>query len=407
MKLTKSAIDKIAPPKSGAIFFWDDDLKGFGVRVTPSRKSYVAQGRVNGRTVRVTIGPHNPLTPDQARRLAKSHLGAMAGGIDHNRLRRKTDSQATTLGDAYDEYLKSKGDRLAESTKVDYAHAMNSAFGEWRKKPLVAINRDMIERKFDDESKKGKASANRKFRFLRALLNFAMEKYAVDGNPLIPSNPCQRLSALKKWHKIERRTRYIRPEQMKRWFDALKYRPDDSPHLNDVRDLCSLLILTGLREQEGASLRWNDVDLTQKMITIRRTKNSRIHRLPIGPWLTNALAYRRIQCGLSEFVFPAKSKQGHLVYHHKAVIKLVKLGGIDFRLHDLRRTFASVVNIKVRDASVYTIKRLLNHSSGTDVTAGYIQHDIEDLRSAMEIVEQTILNWADIRTSDQGSIPQP
>jgi hypothetical protein len=49
MKLTKTNIDRIARPIAGTTFYWDEDLIGFGLRVTPSRMTYVAQARVRGR----------------------------------------------------------------------------------------------------------------------------------------------------------------------------------------------------------------------------------------------------------------------------------------------------------------------------------------------------------------------
>lgn len=44
--------------------------------------------------------------------------------------------------------------------------------------------------------------------------------------------------------------------------------------------------------------------------------------------------------------------------------------------------------------SAYTVKRLMNHSSGGDVTAGYIQHPVETLREPMEMVERFVLRSA-------------
>ena len=47
---------------------WDDDIKGFGVRVHPTgRKVYIVNYRHEGRSVKATIGPHGPVTPAAAR----------------------------------------------------------------------------------------------------------------------------------------------------------------------------------------------------------------------------------------------------------------------------------------------------------------------------------------------------
>ena len=394
MKLTKRSVDAIKHPSQSQVFHWDDELPGFGLRVTPTRKTYIAQRRVAGRTVRVTLAPHGVYTPDQARKAALQKLGEMAGGVDHNQDRKRLEWQRITLNGAYEEYVAAK--RFSDNTLRDYKKAIDKGFPDWKKKPVVEINRAMIERRFDQLSKTGPAQANQMFRFLRALLNFAMEKYSTaKGEPLIPSNPCNRLTALKKWHRIERRTRYIEPEKLRQWFAALEHDRTDPAQRNAVRDLCALLILTGLREQEGASLQWDDVDLTGKRITIRNTKNHREHVLPIGGWLAALLARRRLGTGLSAYVFPADNKEGHLMNHRKDVLALCKQSGVEFRFHDLRRTFASIVNHHLeRSLSAYTVKKLLNHASGSDVTAGYIQFGAEDLREPMQLVENFVLKCA-------------
>jgi hypothetical protein len=63
----------------GEYFVWDRDLKGFGLRVQRTgEKSYVVKYRTGtGRgapTRRFTLGPAGNLTPDEARRLAKTML---------------------------------------------------------------------------------------------------------------------------------------------------------------------------------------------------------------------------------------------------------------------------------------------------------------------------------------------
>ena len=77
-KITKRRVDAVKNPDTGQAFLWDSELPGFGLRVTPTRKTYIVQSRVAGKTVRTTIGTHGPLTPDQARREAVKLLGEMA-----------------------------------------------------------------------------------------------------------------------------------------------------------------------------------------------------------------------------------------------------------------------------------------------------------------------------------------
>lgn len=70
MKLTKKAIENTPFPEAGQTFLWDDDLKGFGIRLTPTARTYVAQARVKGKTRRVSLGKHGVITLQQARKRA-------------------------------------------------------------------------------------------------------------------------------------------------------------------------------------------------------------------------------------------------------------------------------------------------------------------------------------------------
>ena len=84
--ITKRLVDALRPGR-GEYFVWDRDLKGFALRVQLSgEKSYVVKYRSgSGRgapTRRVTLGPVGTLTPDEARRLAKTTLGSVAHGLD-------------------------------------------------------------------------------------------------------------------------------------------------------------------------------------------------------------------------------------------------------------------------------------------------------------------------------------
>ena len=73
--ISKETVDALEQGASD-VFLWDDELRGFGVKITPKgRRSYVFQYRVGGReakTRRWTIGSHgNPWTPKSARVEAK------------------------------------------------------------------------------------------------------------------------------------------------------------------------------------------------------------------------------------------------------------------------------------------------------------------------------------------------
>ena len=71
--LTKNLAEKISPPRSGQLFLRDDEITGFGLRVTSNgAKSFVWEGRINGRTCRDTLGKFPDLSVMEARAKASS-----------------------------------------------------------------------------------------------------------------------------------------------------------------------------------------------------------------------------------------------------------------------------------------------------------------------------------------------
>ena len=72
-KLTKRTVEA-TQPQGRDYFLWDDDLPGFGLRIFGSgKRSYLIQYKAAGRTRRITIGPHGPITANQKATIGKSH----------------------------------------------------------------------------------------------------------------------------------------------------------------------------------------------------------------------------------------------------------------------------------------------------------------------------------------------
>ncbi len=122
MKLTKRSIDSLPLLETGQTLYWDDDLPGYGLRVTKGAKAFVVQRRVAGKTVRVTLGKYGQLTPDQARKLAVKNLAELVQGVNVNAEKEAEKVQCVTLEEAYRAYLASRD--LTASTCNDYEKAM-------------------------------------------------------------------------------------------------------------------------------------------------------------------------------------------------------------------------------------------------------------------------------------------
>lgn len=231
-----------------------------------------------------------------------------------------------------------------------------------------------------------KARANNAMRVLRALFNFAMYEYQTgDGQSIIMINPVKYLSHTRGWFRVDRKQTVIKPHQLANWYKGITQLVEGEAYRNALlwHDYFLLLLFTGMRKTEVSSLRWEDIDLKSKTITLQDTKNREVHTLPMSDFIYNLLDRRNRQ-RTSEFVFPADSKTGYINDPKKAVLKVVELSGVPFTLHDLRRTFATIA--EGLDLPAYALKRLLNHKMNNDVTAGYIMRDVERLRKPMQRV---------------------
>ena len=98
------------------------------------------------------------------------------------------------------------------------------------------------------------------------------------------------------------------------------------------------------------------------------------------------LMHQRRRASDSEWVFANPLTGTKITDPHRQIVNVIKNSGVPFSPHDLRRTFASIVSRLGDRLSYYTTKRLLNHRT-SDVTQGYIQFDLEQLRGAMQAVE--------------------
>jgi integrase len=151
-----------------------------------------------------------------------------------------------------------------------------------------------------------------------------------------------------------------------------------------ARDYLQLVLLTGLRRGEALGLKWGDVDLVGRTLTVRDTKNGRDHTpVPLPGYLT-ALLGRLPRHGPHVF----ERWRGL----RSALEEVARRSGVPFCIHDLRRTFATIADSL--DIPGYAVKALLNHKGGSDVTAGYVVASVERLREPMQKITDYVLRCA-------------
>ena len=371
-------------PNTNQQLVFDSVLPGFGVRITESNKAYFAQKRVGRKVVRFTIGPCNQIIPEKAREIAHEKLLEMTRGQDPNLIKQGILAEAEiTLEKSFHDFVEVRS--LKPITFREYNRAMKKTFKDWQTKPVNSITKDMVMRKFRKvSSESGPALANLEFRFLRALMNFAMGQYENSkGKPLVSVNPVSRLSETKAWHRIKRRQTIIDKSDLPKWFKGVRRLGNE-----DFRDYLTLLLLTGVRRSEGFQLRWSDIDLRNKAFIIQDTKNHNPLSLPMGSFLYKMFKERK-KTSKSEWVFPGTGRTKHMVDPKGALKEIKETTGIKFSFHDLRRLFITTTDSL--DISTYAMKALVNHSLNGDVTGGYIVSNPQRLKEPMQRIETHLL----------------
>lgn len=412
VRLTKLYVERLQKPLKGQRFLRDTELRGFSVRVTAGgAKSFCLEKRINGRNVRRTIGPYPDMSVEKARRQAHIWLGLLAEGKnpfkdDDDRARAKL-----TLTVVFEDYLKARNS-LKPNTVKDYRQNIDRAFRDWRNRSLSDISKAMIQQRHRWLGRRnGPHYANNALRLLRAIYNFASAAYDdAEGHPLVPLNPVTVLTQTRAWYPKKRRRTVITHSQLFAWHNAVTALRNQlknprkpelglDPEAALVADYLLLLLFTGLRRREAASLRFDRIDFVNRTLTIPDTKNGEPLTLPLSNYLVELLE-RRASNSTSPYVFPGPGKHGHLIEPKRHVKRVIKESGVPFMLHDLRRTFITVA--ESLDLSHYAIKRLVNHKISGDVTAGYVVHDLSRLREPMQRIADRLIS---IVENDESAMP--
>ncbi len=280
MRLIKTTIEQAESPiEKNQIFYRDDSLKGFALRVTKAGiKSFIIEKRIHGKVKRITLGKYGELTAEQARKEALKLLGKIATGGDPLREKKRDHIHRITLETVFKDYLKARID-LKPSSVYGYTRLIENAFAEWKNKPLLSLKKDKISAyhtKLGTEN--GQYYANYAMRLLRALFNFAKIKYEDSlGNSFIAENPVSRLSATRSWYRTKRRKTYIKNYQLQNWYNANIKLNNDM-----ISDYLLFVLLTGLRRNEAAQLKWSNIDLKDKTLILPDPKNRHEHKLPLS-----------------------------------------------------------------------------------------------------------------------------
>jgi integrase len=379
--LNRRTLAKLQPPAKKFTIYWDDEVKGFGLRITANdARSFIFNYRTARQRMRqITIGTPSEFTVIAARDIARRYKQMVREGKDPL-ADRQGERDAPTVADLCQLYL----DTHAKSKRPAPAKTDKQAI---EKEILPALEHiKVVEVKYADMAKihrkvteRAPYRANRILALLSTMFELAIKQGWHSDNPT---------KGVKRNHE-EKRERYLSSDELNRLTEALANYPDQSA-ANAIR----LLLMTGARRGEVLSAKWEQFDFERGTWTkpSAHTKQKRTHTVPLSPPALELLTAMRAAGEGSPYVFPGRSDgaHGHRTDLKKPWAAITKAAGISgLRVHDLRHSYASM--LASHGTSLLVIGKLLGHTQ-TATTARYAHLEVDPLREATSHVGARIQN---------------
>lgn len=372
MKFTQRSIETAACPvgKKDVLLF-DDDTRGFGLRVTSAGgKTFLAQYQATGGKRRVPLGAFGVLTIDQARKAAKGILGAAALGGDPVAERRAKDA-AAARAKAESEFTfcrmieawaaAREGDRRPSYLNIAKAHLLRNLPG-WLDRPAAEITLAEAVRLLDElKETKGTVTANRTLAYARAAYSWAVQRQRLPLNPL---------RGIERPGRETPRERLLNAAELGAiWRGCDRLGPA-------IAGCVRMMMLTVQRRNEVASMRWAEFDdlsnPTIWLLPSARAKNGRAHVVHLSE-PARAIIRSMPRIVGNPFVFASTAARANaqkpvtaFSYAKDEIVAGIAAGGgsvSDWTFHDFRR--AGVTALADMGFAPHVCDRLLNHVTGS------------------------------------------
>ena len=374
IRLTKSAIDSLPTPESDLVY-WDAGCPGFGVKVTPKgRKVFIVLYRTGGADSKLrkyTIGPYGRVTLHQARVAAQRVFAAKLEGHDPAADKREAKRRvvADRVEDLLETYIAQRLSQNRSGSKI--ARLLRREIGlAWVGRSIHEISkRDVVELVSTVEQRGAPIAANKTLRSIKTFMRWCVGRAVLDQSPAegvpLPS-------------KEVARDRVLDDNELAQVI--LAARTIGGPYGGIVE----LLALTGQRREEAARLQRTELNLTQRVWTLpkSRTKNAKGHVVHLSE---QSMAVLKRQNQTGSYLFSLLGAKPFQEFS-RAKLLLDQLSGVTgWRLHDLRRTCVSgMAGIGI---APHVADKILNHQTGTisGVAAVYQRHEfLWERREALE-----------------------
>lgn len=373
INFTKTVIDNLMPTQK-RYKIYDVTIPKLAVIVTEKgTKSFVVIKRTATESIKVTIGHYPDVTIQQARTQAIFILKEIAEGKNPNEKKRKF-RQEMTLKELFDMFMERYSKRVKKSWKYD-EREIPKHLGCWFNRKISTITKPQVQKMHEKISiENGMYQANRTLERLKSMYNRAID-WGWDG-----TNPC---NGIKK-NKEVKRDRFLRPDELPRFFTALQNETNEV-----ARNYIWMLLLTGSRKTNVLAMRWDEIDFELQIWRIPDTKNGEPVNIPLTSLAMQLLKSIKHE---SEWVFPSPtSSAGHLQDPKKAWNRILKQAEIEnLRIHDIRRTLGSYQAIT--GASLHIIGKSLGHKSSIS-TQIYARLTNDPVRASMETATNKMLEY--------------
>lgn len=399
-------------PGKGQSIYWDGKTPGLGVRVTaPGTRSYIFETKLNGRTLRVTIGDVRTWSIKGAQDEATALKSLTDKGIDPRqerakvvaegkRIKNESARKRVVVMDAWSEYVEER--RAKWSTRHTADHAALAQLGGVRTKRggrltgpgalaslmpmrLAELDATRVKSWLATETAHRPTQAALAYRLLRAFLNWCHDNSAYRGiaaidacNPRVAKNALPRKVA---------KSDCLQREQLAGWFAAVR-----SIQNPVIAAYLQALLLTGARREELAGVKWADVDFRWQSITIH-DKVEGERTIPLTPYAASLLSTlpRRNEWAFSS---PA-AKSGRLQEPRIQHTRAVAIAGLaSLTLHGLRRSFGTLSEWVECPAGVAA--QIMGHKPSATAEKHYRVRPLDLLRMWHSKIEAWILQEAGI-----------
>ncbi|WP_298445834.1 site-specific integrase [uncultured Ferrimonas sp.] len=357
-KFNKRQLDNISPTppdsRSKETEYTDEGCTGLKLIVNrQGRKRYLFRYTFNGVKRSLQIGEYPAIDITTARQIANDHRRQIALGNDPKQLREQQRSVLTFYQFAEEHYLPyAKVNKLTASS--DEGNLKLHVYPTWHRKPLNQIGQQDIQKLLDELLKGRKpATVNRLRSLVLRMFRLAMEWGYIDKHPG---------QYIKKYKENNQRQRYLSKEEISGFISAC------DRETNRVQgNALKFALLTGMRIGEICNSQWSHLtfDDDGANLFLPHTKSG-LSRTVLLNQLALETIYDQKQYRINgnPYIFPGDAVGRPITHPKKAFARIKASAGIgdNFRIHDLRHTFASVL-INSGQATLYDVQHLLGHQS--------------------------------------------